>query len=370
MVNIYNIAFANINGVGPIIAREIMEVFPSTEALFSESKKALEAAFGNRKRIIDDIINKTMFNRCEKEIEFINKYNIKCLFFKDNDYPYKLLQIPDMPICFYYQGSGDLNRNRMIAIVGTRNATNYGKEITNEIVSGLKPYNVSIVSGLAYGIDSIAHQKSLDEDIPTFGVLGHGLDIIYPNQNFDLSQKMIENGGLITEFMTLTKPLPHNFPRRNRIIAGLCDAVICIEAAKKGGALLTSDLANQYDREVFAVPGRIGDHYSEGCNYLIRTQRANILHNINDIPHLMNWDDGVQLELFQGKKESKYNNAISKLSKNEKLIYDFIYNEKQVNIDNISIECLLNTSILAGCLLNLELEGLVECLPGKLYKIL
>lgn len=369
MANIYDIAFANIYGVGPAVAREIMENYSSTEELFSESRKCLEAIFKNRTRTIDDILNKTMFAKCEKEMEFMEKYNIRCFFFKDSDYPKKLLQIPDMPICFYYQGTNDLKTDRMIAVVGTRNATKYGKEITEQIVSELKHYNVGIVSGLAYGIDTAAHHRSIMEDIPTFGVLGHGLDMIYPKQNFDIAKTMIEKGGLITEFMTETKPIPQNFPRRNRIIAGLCDATICVEAAKKGGALLTADLANQYNREVFAVPGRIGDNYSEGCNYLIRTTRANILHNVTDIAELMNWDEGNQLSLFKEEKTNAQLKMLANLSKDEKSIYEYIAGKKEANIDDISIECSLNPSILAGCLLNLELEGIIKCLPGKMYRI-
>src|SRR5690554_889327 len=370
MSNIYNLAFANINGVGPVIAKAIMEVFPSTEALFSENRKALEAVFGKREKIINDILNKTMFAKCEKELEFIEKYNIKLYFFKDKDYPYKLLQIPDLPICLFYQGNMDLNMDRMVAVVGTRNSTEYGREVTGEIISELRAYNVGVVSGLAYGIDSIAHQKSLEEGIPTFGVLGHGLDIIYPNQNFDLSQSMLNNGGLITEYMTQTRPIPQDFPKRNRIIAGLCDAVICVEAAKKGGALLTADLANQYNREVFAVPGRLKDTYSEGCNYLIQTQRANILHRFSDIPTIMNWEPGTQLELFKETRSSKISLLISKLPKPERQIYDYIYEKKEASVDEISIDCSKSLPILAGILLSLELEGLVRCLPGKVYKVI
>lgn len=368
MTDIYNLAFANIPGIGPAIAKAIMEVIPSTEALFTESKRGLRAIFGNKTSIIDAILNRSMFDRCEKEIEFIRKYGINLYFFKDDDYPFKLKQIPDMPVCLFFQGNGNLNQDRMIAIVGTRNSTQYGKDITSDIVRELKLYNPRIVSGLAYGIDSYAHQRSLNENIPTFGVLGHGLDRIYPEQNFELAMQMREEGGLVTEYMSKTAIQGHNFPKRNRIIAGLCDAVICVEAAERGGALLTADLANQYDREVFAVPGRIGDKFSEGCNKIINHQKAHLLYSVSDIPKLLNWGN-EQLDLFSPSKAKDYSQIISNLSKNDKLVFEYILQNKEANIDDILINTKLNQSVLAGCLLTMELEGLIECLPGKTYKI-
>ncbi len=362
MATIYDIAFANIPGVGPVAAKEIMKVYPTTQEFFEEKPANLEKIFKTRRKTIDAIVNKTMFERCEKELMFMEKYNIKCLFFKDKDYPQRLLQLPDNPICIYYQGNKDLNLDKMVGIVGTRNATPYGKELTEKIVQELKNYGIGVVSGLAYGIDSVAHRASIKEGVPTFAVLGHGLDRIYPKENFDLALEMTKQGGLITEFMTETKPETYNFPKRNRIIAGLCDCVIVIEAAKKSGSLVTADLANQYDREVFALPGRVGDEFSQGCNYLISSQRANILHSIDDVISIMNWDIGQAIEKPKSKKPTH-------LTKDESIIYDIIDGKEEINIDDLSIECKLNPSVLASCLLNLELEGIIRCLPKKTYKI-
>jgi DNA processing protein len=211
MATIYDIAFANIPGVGPATAKEIMNYFSSTEEFFSESRSNLEKIFKTRTKTIDAIVNKSMFDKCEKEMIFMEKYNIKCLFFKDEEYPNRLLQIPDNPICIYYQGNQDLNLGKMVGVVGTRNATQYGKDLTEKIVQELKEYGVGIVSGLAYGIDSVSHRASLKEGIPTFAVLGHGLDRIYPKENFDLALEMTKQGGLITEFMTGTKPETFHF---------------------------------------------------------------------------------------------------------------------------------------------------------------
>lgn len=363
MASIYDIAFANIHGIGPIMAKEIMQIYSSTEEFFNESRPNLEKIFKTRTKTINEIVNKTMFEKAEKEIEFMEKYKIECLFFKDAKYPKRLLELPDNPICFYFQGNQDLNMNRMIGIVGTRNATDYGKEQTEKIIGELKEYNVGIVSGLAYGIDAISHRQSIKEDIPTFAVLGHGLDMIYPKENHDLAVEMTKNGGLITEFMTGTKPEKYNFPKRNRIIAGLCDCIIVIEAAKKSGSLVTADLSNQYDREVFALPGRVGDIYSEGCNYLISSQRANIIHATKDIIEIMNWDTNTP------KVTNKEPKKPTHLSKDESIIYDIIAQKEEIHIDDISIDCAINPSVLASCLLNLELEGIIRCLPKKTYKI-
>ena len=335
MASIYDIAFANIHGIGPIMAKEIMQIYSSTEEFFNESRSNLEKIFKTRTKTINEIVNKTMFEKAEKEIEFMEKYKIECLFFKDEKYPKRLLELPDNPICFYFQGNQDLNMNRMIGIV----------------------------SGLAYGIDAISHRQSIKEDIPTFAVLGHGLDMIYPKENHDLALEMTKNGGLITEFMTGTKPEKYNFPKRNRIIAGLCDCIIVIEAAKKSGSLVTADLSNQYDREVFALPGRVGDVYSEGCNYLISSQRANIIHATKDIIEIMNWDTNTPKV---AKKEPK---KPTHLSKDESIIYDIIAQKEEIHIDDISLDCAINPSVLASCLLNLELEGIIRCLPKKTYKI-
>lgn len=363
MTTIYDIAFANIHGIGPSTAKEILKIYGSAEEFFNESKSNLEKIFKTKTKTINDIVNKTMFNRVEKEMEFMQRYNIKCLFFNNDDYPKRLLELPDNPICLYVQGNCDLNMERMVGVVGTRNPTDYGVEQCQKIVSFLKEYNVGIVSGLAYGIDSVSHRQSIKEDITTFAVLGHGLDIIYPKDNHGLALEMMNNGGLVTEFMTSTKPEKYNFPRRNRIIAGLCNCLIVVEAAKKSGSLVSADLAMQYNREVFALPGRLGDVYSEGCNYLISSQRANIIHDTKDIIGIMNWDTNKP-SLVKNKPTKP-----SRLSNQESIVYDIIEKKDEIHIDDIGLECSLSSSVLASCLLNLELGGIIRCLPKKTYKI-
>ncbi|HDO26894.1 MAG TPA: DNA-protecting protein DprA, partial [Bacteroidetes bacterium] len=251
---------------------------------------------------------------------------------------------------------------RVIAIVGTRRATNYGKSRCDEIVNSLKEKNVLVVSGLAYGIDSCAHRKSLDYGLETVGVLGHGLDRIYPGQNMKLAEKMLERGGLLTEFMSNTKPDRENFPRRNRIVAGMSDAVLVVESGRKGGALITAELAVSYNRDVFAVPGRVNDEMSKGCHFLIKTNRAALCETGDDIAYLMGWDDKPvdkkqQPELFVN------------LTQEESAILDLIRESNEIAIDQIVIKSGFSTSKVAAALLNLEFEGIVQSLPGKLYTL-
>ena len=260
----------------------------------------------------------------------------------------------------YYKGSADVNYKRTISIVGTRRATNYGKARCEEIIEELKSREVLVVSGLAYGIDSCAHRRSLELGIDTIGVLGHGLDRIYPAQNRKLAEKMVEQGGLLTEFISKTNPDRENFPKRNRIVAGMVDAVLVIESDRKGGALITAEIANSYNRDVFAVPGRIGDDYSRGCHFLVKTNRAALVENGHDIAFLMGWDEQkvdkkIQTELFVN------------LTDEQKRILKTIQEHKEITIDQLTIKTKLSTSKVAASLLTLEFEGFVKSLPGKLY---
>lgn len=365
MVNIYELALTKIYGIGVKSALEILKNIGSAQALFNENEKALRTIFKTRERTINDILNKTMFNQCEQEIEFMNKYHINSYFINNKDYPKRLKNIDDPPICLFVQGKGNLERERVVAIVGSRNASDYGRIMTENIVQELKKLNCIVISGLAYGIDSISHRSCLAKHIPTFCVLGHGLDMIYPKEHFSLAQDMIEEGGLITEYFTKTKPSPYNFPKRNRIIAGLSDLVIVVEAAKTGGALVTARLANDYNREVLAVPGRYGDKYSEGCNFLIESNRASIVSDMYSISRVMNWEEVPQtIELFKDEYKGK------DLKGNEKKVYEIIKARKEINIDDIAIESSLALNDLSSVLLNLELNDYIASKPGKIYKII
>ncbi|MDO8899010.1 MAG: DNA-processing protein DprA [Bacteroidales bacterium] len=359
---LYKIGLTLIPGVGDIGGKKLVAYCGGPEAVFREKRRQLEKIPGIGTQTIDNIVNQNVLSRAEEEIAFIEKRNIKPLFYLDKDYPKRMQHCADSPMLIYYKGSTNLNQQRIIGIVGTRNASDYGKHFCERIVEELIPDQVLIVSGLAYGIDSCAHRASLKYGIPTVGVLAHGLDRIYPYSNKGLSEKMIENGGLLTEFMSQTNPDRENFPRRNRIVAGMIDALIVVESAKRGGALITAEIANSYSRDVFAVPGRIGDTYSEGCNYLIRINKAALLESAANIRYLMGWNQpsssvSAQTKLFK------------EFTEDEQKIMDVFGQEKECGIDDIMLRSEFPASKLAGLLLTLEFDGILVALPGKKYKI-
>lgn len=363
MNRLYQIALTMIPGVGGKTARQILELYPDPEELFKENRKALETVFGKR-AIVDHILEKSMLPAAEQEMEFVTKNDIRILFVDDADYPQRLKRsdCDDTPILLYYKGNADLNCSKMLSIVGSRKATDYGRSATEQLVKELSSENMLIVSGLAYGIDSASHQAALNNGLPTVGVLGHGLNLIYPAQNRNLAKEMIANGGLLTEFPSNTKLDPGLFPARNRIIAALSDVVVVMESAKKGGALITAEIANSYNRDVFALPGRINDTYSEGCNMLIRSNKANLLTSADDIFYITGWkrkknQKAVQQSLFQ------------ELVGEEKLIYDLLLQHKELTIDEISSLCDLSLPKIAKTLLTLELKNVCKFLPGKIYKL-
>jgi DNA processing protein len=359
---LYKIGLTLIPGVGDIGGKKLVAYCGGPEAVFREKRRQLEKIPGIGPQTIDNIVKQNVLLRAEEEIAFIEKRNIRPLFYLDKDYPKRLQHCADSPMLVYYKGSANLNQQRIIGIVGTRNASDYGKHFCERIVEELIPDQVIIVSGLAYGIDSCAHRASLKYGIPTVGVLAHGLDRIYPYSNKGMSEKMIENGGLLTEFMSQTNPDRENFPRRNRIVAGMIDALIVVESAKRGGALITAEIANSYSRDVFAVPGRIGDTYSEGCNYLIRINKAALLESAANIRYLMGWNQ-------QSSSVSAQTKLFKEFTEDEQKIMDIFGQEKECGIDEIMLRSEFPASKLAGVLLTLEFDGIIVALPGKKYKI-
>ncbi|MDP3462032.1 MAG: DNA-processing protein DprA [Bacteroidales bacterium] len=360
---LYQIALTLIPGVGDIVGKKLLAYCGGPEAVFQEKRKSLEKIPGIGTQTIQNIIGHHSFVRAEEEITFINRHNIKPIFYKDKDYPRRLQHCADSPLMLYYKGNTDLNAQRVIAVVGTRNASDYGRHLCEQLIEGLVKSNVLIVSGLAYGIDSCAHRASLKEGLPTVGVLAHSLDRIYPYMNKGLAEKMLLQGGLLTEFLSGTIPDRENFPRRNRIVAGMCDAVVVVESAKKGGALITADIANSYNRDVFAFPGRVGDVYSEGCNYFIRTNRAALLESADNIRYLMGWDDPKN-------KPSAQTKLFRDFSEDEEKIMSVLKLTQDIGIDDIMLNSELTASKVAAILLSFEFEGLVSALPGKRYRLL
>lgn len=365
---LYNIAISMTPGLGCRSCRQLLELLPDPEEVFNMSRKQLKELFGNHDGIIENIATKTMLPRAEEELKWCEKHGIRILFATDADYPQRLnrADCADTPVTLYLKGDCDLNVTRVVSIVGTRRATEYGKDMTSRLVEQMKSEEILIVSGLAYGIDGAAHRASLANGLSTVGVLGHGLDRIYPPLHRNLAKEMIYNkGALLTEYPSQTKINPAYFPARNRIIAALSDATIVVEAAEKGGALITAGIAGSYHRDVFAVPGQVFDSYSKGCNNLIACNRATLLRSIDDLFYILGWDrksntpastSGIQQELF------------ASLSGDEKVIFDILQKTPNLTMAEIEEKCSLSLPKIANALLNMELSNYVKCLPGKIYK--
>lgn len=294
-------------------------------------------------------------------LSIFEKNNYHFHYYFDEDYPLALKQVPDAPLLLFSKGNFDINHSRKIAIVGTRNFSEYGRAVTQELVEALIPYNVQIVSGMAYGIDIIAHRHAVANHIETVGVLAHGLDRLYPASHKSTAQSMMEKGGLLTEYLPGTNPDKYNFPMRNRIVAGLCDMTIVVESKIKGGALITAKLAASYDREVGAIPGRLKEEKSEGCNYLIKRNMAHLIEGIEDIVDLLNWD--------QSKKSVAQSRLFLDLNVEESKIVDLLKSKSVMHIDELMLKTNLDYSKLASNLLNLELIQIVRSLSGKRYEL-
>jgi DNA processing protein len=361
---LYQLALTLIPNIGPVQAKILLQYFDAAE-IFKARKSALEKIEGIGGVKANNIKAFNDFSKAEEEITFIEKYKIKPLFLTDKDYPRRLLNCYDSPTLLYYKGSADLNAPKIISVIGTRNNSDYGKQVTEKLIKELAAQNVLVISGLAFGIDAIAHKSAIKNQLATVGVLAHGLDQIYPSEHSGLAKEMIKHhGGLLTEFRSKSKPDKHNFPIRNRIAAGMSDATIVIETGIKGGSMITAELANGYNKDVFAFPGRTSDTKSAGCNYLIKNNKAVLLTNAEELIDIMNWED------TKSKKEKKNQKEIFiELSKDEKIIIDILNEKESVAIDEINLKSGLSSSSVAAAILNLELQNVVLSLPGKLYQL-
>jgi DNA processing protein len=359
----HKIGLTLVKGVGDVIARNLLDHFGSAAAIFKADQQQLMEIPGIGAGIAMQILNQHVFAIAEAQLAFIKKHRIQVLFYTDENYPKRLKNCHDAPVLLYYKGNADLNHPRIISVVGSRMATDYGRKLCKELAETLAPYDVIVVSGLAYGIDVSSHKESLLQKIPTVGVMAHGLDRIYPALHKPIAQEMLLNGGLLTEFLPGTIPGKENFPRRNRIIAGIADAVVVVEAALKGGALITADIANSYNRDVYAYPGRTSDPYSEGCNFLIKTNRAALINHARDLIYYLGWEN-----IIPERKAIQMALPVN-LSKEEHVIVDILANSSSIGVDEIGLRSKFSQSKLAMLLLNLEMQGILVALPGKIYKL-
>ena len=357
----YQVALSLIPGIGNLLSRQLITYFGTAEAVFSANKKKLLNIPGIGHKIASGILKQSVLHRAENILRQCEAEDVRILHFTDTAYPYRLNQLYDAPALLYFKGNADLNPRKTISIVGTRRVTGYGQAITEKIVSELRSHDATIISGLAYGVDHIAHVQALRVGLPTLAVIAGGVRHIYPAMHIKTANKMTGKGGILTEYEPDIVPEAHFFPERNRIIAGMSDAVIIVESAKKGGALITAEYANNYNREVFAVPGQIGQYYSEGCNHLIKSHKARIYTSVADIEYILNW----------AKPETE-NNAVcdrsEELSIPERKIVEVLRkNVEGVLIDDMSWKTQIPLNQLASHLLNLEFRGHIKALPGKKF---
>ena len=359
---LYEVALTLVPGIGDVNGKKLVAYCGGAEAVFCEKKKTLSRIPGIGEKTIESIMSQNVLSRAERELDFTEKHGIRVLYYLNSDYPKRLQHCYDSPMILYCKGHTDFNVDKVVGIVGTRNVTDYGKVMTDKIVSELLDDDVLVVSGLAYGVDTCAHNASVKNGLKTAAVLAHGLHTIYPPVNRNLAKKMLECGGcLLTEQLSGVDPDKENFPKRNRIVAGMVDCLIVVESASKGGALITAEIANAYDREVFAVPGRIGDVYSAGCNNIIKDNKANILLDVSDLRSIMRWDESKKVMAKQMRLFREFNDE-------ERLVMKLFEESDVVYLDKIITETLLSPTKIASILLSLEFDGILTALPGKRYQ--
>lgn len=361
---LHRVALASLRSLTPRLAGDILARTGGEEQFFSFSADSLAAVVGFRNRLFADDVRARALREAEKEVDFITRNSIRPLYFTDPDYPQRLLQCDDAPLMIYTIGDCDLNATHFIGIVGTRHATPYGVEFVDRLVAGLAERLTVppvIVSGLAYGIDVTAHKAALNAGVPTAGVLAHGLNTIYPSTHRDIAARMVRAGGaLITDYRSVDPTHKGNFLARNRIVAGLCDCLVVAESDIKGGAMVTARLASAYSRDVFALPGRINDRFSRGCNALISGCVAQLITSPEDMIEAMGWpvkaDEGIQKELFV------------ELTPDEQAVTDVLTRKGEATLNDIAVAVDIPIPRLMGLLIDMEFRDLLLAVPGGRYR--
>lgn len=355
----YQTALAFLHGVGPRKARALMAHLPSIEMLFTASPKDLCDLTGLSPGFFGKMKRNQALEEADRVIEFHNKHNIRSLFYKDPEFSRRLNQCADAPTQLFMKGDLDLNQARFVAVVGTRLATDYGQRLCQELIASFQGRNIVVVSGLALGIDTFVHRSCLELNVPTIAVLGHGLDRIYPSTNRSLASQMVQSGALLTEFVPGVDPDRENFPKRNRIVAGMCDATVVVESKSSGGSLITAHIANSYNRDVFAFPGAIYQETSQGCNNLIASSKAHLLESPEAFVEFMQWNEAVE------SSEKSQFHCFPEISEIQQEIVREIQSHPKIQLDVLSAQLAIPISTLQVELLQLRLAGIVEELPGK-----
>jgi DNA processing protein len=357
---LYKIALTRIPRVGSVTARTLVAYCGSAQAIFEARKKELRQIPGIGDQLVQYILSKEALLEAEQELPLLERYGIQALYYQDAAFPERLRRLDQAPVLLYYRGNASLNHLRTVGIIGTRRPTPQGLAQVEQLVEGLLPYQPLIVSGMAYGIDIAAHRAALRCGLPTIGVLGHGLRHLYPSKHRQTATEMLEQGGLLSEFPFFTQPDGRHFPMRNRIVAGLCDSILVVESPRRGGSMITAKFANQYNRDVLAIPGRTNDLRSKGCNWLIKTHQAALLENAEDVAYLAGWERN-------GRPVAQQMSLFEALSEEEKIVVNLLRQVDSLHIDRLSLESKLPSGLLVTILLDLECKGVLRSLPGKRY---
>jgi len=364
----FKIAITLLPGIGDINAKRLIAYCGGLESVFKENKKNIAKIPGISdvlaNKIIKTIHSNDLWKRVEEELNFCDTYQIQVLSYLDENYPYRLKHCEDAPVTIFTLGNIPFNTSQVLSVVGTRRATHYGKAFCDKIMQDLKNnnLNVLIVSGLAYGIDIAAHKAAIDNGLPTVAVVAHGLDQIYPADHKKYASKILDNGGLISEFLSKTPPDKGNFVKRNRIIAGMSDATLVVESKRDGGAMITAEIAFSYNRDVLALPGKISDTYSEGPNFLIKSNKAALVESAEDICKVLGWT-------FKAKNDKIDIPLVFEINEDEKKIIDILKDKGDATIDLIALAANLPVSKVSVLLLNMEFNGIIRSLPGKVYTL-
>ncbi|SKB72936.1 DNA-processing protein DprA [Dyadobacter psychrophilus] len=365
---ICTLALIHTPGIGAVTIRQLISYCGGAEKVFQADFKKLINIPGIGEKVVRAILCKESLGFAEKEFTSCKNSATHLHFFTDPTYPARLKPLYDSPIVLYSRGDFDFNMTRTVGIVGTRQVSDYGKSVTETIVKELEPYNALVVSGLAFGVDITAHRACLKYNMPTIGVMASGLDVIYPSSHKKTASEMQENGGLVTENALATKPDFMRFPARNRIIAGLSDVTIVVESARKGGSLITVEFAQNYHRDVYAVPGMLGSVHSEGCNFLIRDNKASIFTSVGDMAKAMGWEqNGSEPEPV---RMVQMQTSFEGFTQDEGQILALLKQKGTMQVDELAWQAGMHLNKLAALLLNLEFQGMVRSMPGKKYGLI
>lgn len=362
---IHTIALTMINGIGPVLARQLLEAFGSAEEVFRESERALATVPGIGATLAAEIKKPDVFRKAERELAFVEKNRITCLSASDKAYPARLRACPGSPILLYFTGKADLNPRHAIAIVGTRRATDYGRRLVANLLEGIAERfpGTLVVSGLAYGIDISAHRNALANRLPTVGVLAHGLDRIYPPAHRATAVEMLSEGGLLTDFPSSTEPERANFLRRNRLIAGLAEATVVVESAESGGSLATAAWAKHYGRPVLAFPGSVFAPSSAGCHALIRRSKAQLITSAADLIETLRWEPPSQ----PGGADSRQQTLFFDPTPDQARVLEAL-RDGEMSINLLASRLSMPVHQLGNLLFELEMENVVKSMPGNVFK--